>query len=70
MTAGMTVGIGTYAMTTKTDFTIRGSLFLTLAIGLIMLVLCSACLSFLEWWHPLVSALLIVMYGLYLIYDV
>ena len=70
MTAGMTVSIGAYAMTTKTDFTVKGSLFLTMTVGLILLVLCSVFLSFLEWWHPVICALLIVMYGLYLIYDV
>ena len=70
MTAGMTVGIGGYALTTKTDFTAMTSLFVTMSLGLILVCFCSFFLSFIEWWHPFVSALLVVFYGLYLIYDV
>ena len=69
MTAGMTAGITAYAMTTKRDFTVMGSLFLTMCIGLILLMIVSAFMSFAAWWHPVVSALLVVFYGLYLIYD-
>ena len=69
MTAGMTVGITAYAFNTKTDFTIMGSMFVTMSIGLILLCLVSVFMSFAAWWHPVICALLVVMYGLYLIYD-
>ena len=69
MTAGMTAGITLYAFNTKTDFTIMRSLFLTLSLGLLFLILMSAFMSFAEWWHPVLSCILVVFYGLYLIYD-
>ena len=69
MTAGMTVGITAYAFNTKSDFTIMGSLFVTMSIGLICLMMISALMSFAAWWHPFMCALLVVAYGLYLIYD-
>ena len=69
LTAGMTCGITAYAYNTKTDFTVLGSLFVTLSLGLIGLVLISAFMSFVSWWHPLLCVLLVVAYGLYLIYD-
>ena len=69
MTAAMTVALTIYAFTTKTDFTVCGSLFFCLSIGLLLLCLFSIFMSFVTWWHPFVSALLVVFYGLYLIYD-
>mmetsp|Transcript_31540 Transcript_31540/g.41769 ORF Transcript_31540/g.41769 Transcript_31540/m.41769 type:complete len:84 (+) Transcript_31540:491-742(+) len=41
-----------------------------MTVGMILLCVCSMFLSFLEWWHPLVCSFIIVIYGLYLIYDV
>ena len=69
MTAGMTVALTIYACTTKTDFTVCGGLFFTLTIGLLMLMIFSVFMSFAAWWHPVVSSILVVFYGLYLIYD-
>ena len=69
MTAGMTCGITAYAFNTKTDFTIMGSLFVTMSIGLLCLMMISAFMSFAAWWHPVMCALLVMFYGLYLIYD-
>ena len=69
MTAGMTAGITAYAFNTKTDFTIMGSLFVSMSIGLVMLCICSVFMTFAEWWNPVLAALLAVFYGLYLIYD-
>ena len=65
----MTCGITAYAYNTKTDFTLMGSLFVTMSIGLIGLALLSCFMSFVAWWHPLICALMVVAYGLYLIYD-
>ena len=69
MTAGMTVGISVYAFNTKRDFTMATSAFVAMSIGLIMLCFVSAFMTFAAWWHPVVCALLVVVYGLYLIYD-
>ena len=70
MTAGMTAGITTYAFHTKRDFTTGSSLMVTLSIALLLLCLCSVFLTFTVWWHPIICFLLVVMYGMYLIYDV
>ena len=69
MTALVTVALTFYACTTKTDFTMCGGLFLLLFVALIMLVLVSFFMSFASWWHPVLSAVLVVFYGLFLIYD-
>ena len=69
MTAVMTVSLTIYAIFTKTDFTVCGSLFLCLSVGMLCLALTSMFMSFVSWWHPVVSAIFIVCYGLYLIFD-
>ena len=69
MTAAMTCGITAYAFNTKTDFTIMGSMFVSMSIGLICLMFASAFMTFAAWWHPVMCALLVMAYGLYLIYD-
>ena len=40
-----------------------------LSIVLLTLILSMMFFSFAVWWHPFVSALLVVFYGLFLIYD-
>ena len=69
MTLGMTVAITLYAFWTKTDFTTCGSLFFCLSIGMLCLCLVSIFCTFGSWWHPVVSAACVVIYGLYLIFD-
>ena len=69
MTAGMTLAITVYACTTKTDFTTCSGLFLCLSIGMLMLCCISFFFTFSAWWHPVLSAVLVVFYGLFLIYD-
>merc|ERR1712038_1984575 len=69
MTAGVTVALTLYACTTKTDFTMCGGLFFIMSMALLCLMVCSFFMTFAAWWHPFVSALLVVFYGLYLIYD-
>ena len=46
-----------------------GGLMVILSMVLFTLIICMMFLSFAVWWHPLVSALIIVFYGLFLIYD-
>mmetsp|Transcript_17390 Transcript_17390/g.23441 ORF Transcript_17390/g.23441 Transcript_17390/m.23441 type:complete len:172 (-) Transcript_17390:121-636(-) len=69
MTVGMTLAITIYAWRTKTDFTAMGGFFLCLFIGMLMLSFCSLFFSFASWWHPVVAAITVVCYGLYLIFD-
>lgn len=69
MTLGMTVALTVYAMFTKTDFTVCGALFFIMSIGLLMLFVFSIFMSFVSWWHPFVSAVLVCVYGLYLVLD-
>lgn len=70
MTAGMTLTITLYAVTTKTDFTICGGLFYIFFAGLFMLMIFSLFVKFPAWWEPVLSSILVMLYGLYLIYDV
>lgn len=69
MTLGMTVALTIYALFTKTDFTICSSLFFVILIAMFMLMIVSIFMSFVKWWHPVVSAFFVMVYGLYLIYD-
>ena len=69
MTAGVTFALTLYACTTKTDFTMCGGLFFMLSMVLLLIVIFSWFMTFSGWWHPIISGLLCVIYGLYLIYD-
>ena len=69
MTAGMTIALTAYACCTKTDFTTMGSLFFCLSIGMLILCGISFFMTFAAWWHPVLSAIMVVCYGLFLIYD-
>ena len=69
MTAAVVISLTIYAFKTKTDFTILGGLFYILTCALICLVIASLFMSFANWWHPLVSAIFIIFFGLYLVYD-
>ena len=69
MALGMTVALTIYACTTKTDFTVCGSLFFCMAIGLFFLAIISLFMRHNKWWHPIVAVIFIIAYGLYLIYD-
>ena len=68
-TALVTVALTFYACTTKTDFTVCGGLFWIICFVMIFLFIMSFFMAFVAWWHPLVSGILVVCYGLFLIYD-
>ena len=70
MTAGMTLALTIYAMYTKTDFTVCGSLFFIISAGMLLLMLFSLFMSFATWWHPLVASIAVMVYGLYLVFDI
>ena len=40
-----------------------------MAMGMMLLMVFSMFMTFAAWWHPVISALMVVMYGLFLIYD-
>ena len=69
MTLAMTVALTVYACTTKTDFTVCGSLFFVLSIAVFMLIVVSLFMRFAAWWHPFFAAVMVCIYALYLIYD-
>ena len=69
MTLVMTLAITAYSIKTKTDFTAMSGLMLCLSVGMLLLIVCSSVFSYIEWWHPVVATMMVVMYGLYLIYD-
>jgi len=69
MTAGVTVTLTLYALFTKTDFTAYGGAFCVIAFAVSMLCLMSMFMSFVAWWHPVMSCILVIFYGLFLIYD-
>ena len=68
-TAALTVALTFYACTTKTDFTMMGGLMISICVAIFMLMIMSMFMSWVSWWSPMVSALLIVFYGLFLVYD-
>ena len=69
LTALVTVALTFYACTTKTDFTMCGGLFYIMCVVMLFLVIASFFMHFVAWWHPLVTGLLIIFYGMFLIYD-
>ena len=69
MTTIITVGLTTYACITSTDITIRHSLFFLMSISTICLMVVSTYLTFEAWWYPFLSAFLVVVWGLFLVYD-
>ena len=69
MTAAVVVSLTVYAFKTSTDFTIVGGLGYILVTALVCLVVSSLVMSFAHWWHPFVSVLFVILFGLYLVYD-
>ena len=69
MTVVITVGLTIYACITKTDFTVCGSLFFLMSLSTICFMVVSTYLTFTAWWHPFLCSVLVVVYGLYLVYD-
>ena len=68
-TAALTLALTLYACTTKTDFTMCGGLMISISIACLMLIVMSFFMSWVSWWHPVVSAILVVFYGIFLVYD-
>ena len=68
-TTGVTIALTAYACMTKTDFTVCGGFCVILSMVMFTLILSMMFFSFAVWWHPFVSGLLVIFYGLFLIYD-
>ena len=69
MTAIITIGLTVYAYMTSTDFTVWRSLFFLMSLSTMCLMVFSTYLTFGAWWYPFLSAVLVVVWGLYLVYD-
>lgn len=68
MTTGLVIGLTIYAWKTKTDFTVYGGILWTLGIALFMFMM----FSFLFRTHftsILYSSIIVVIFGIYLVFD-
>mmetsp|Transcript_10135 Transcript_10135/g.13803 ORF Transcript_10135/g.13803 Transcript_10135/m.13803 type:complete len:131 (-) Transcript_10135:97-489(-) len=70
MTAGVTVALTVYALTTKADFTYMGGMLWVLGMTIIMTSLFGFWFYYSEVYNIFICGLLVIFYGLYLIYDV
>ena len=68
-TAGLTVVLTLYALFTNRDFTYFGGLTCVILFAIMSLSFVSIFVPFPSWWHPLLSCLMIIFYGLFLIHD-
>ena len=69
MTLGVTITLTAYAFYTKTDFTQYEARICVLMFAVASLALMLLFVSFDSWWHPLISFLSIMVYGLFIIHD-
>jgi len=69
LTAAVTCTLTTYAFFTKTDLTMKSGLILSLCVVSFILMFASVFMSWAEWWHPFVSGFMVLLYGMFLIYD-
>ena len=68
-TFAITFALTLYACLTKTDFTVYYGFMVSIAVIGLLLIVASFFMSWAAWWHPLVSAFLLLMYAGYLIID-
>ena len=69
MTATITVVLTIFAIRTKTDFTTHDVFCPILFASLLCLFICYLFMAFSSWWHPVVAAILVIVYGLYIVHD-
>ena len=65
----MTATLTGYAFYTKSDFTQYEARICILSFAVVTLGLALLFVSFNSWWHPLISFLSILVYGLFIIHD-
>lgn len=68
MTLGITVALTIYAMTTKTDFTVQGSLIYIMGMALLLFCFFSYFTDN-KVFHIIITLITIIFYGIYLVYD-
>ena len=69
MTLGVTITLTGYAFYSKTDFTQYEARICVLMFAVATLALMLLFVSFSSWWHPVISFLTIMVYGLFIIHD-
>mmetsp|Transcript_67955 Transcript_67955/g.94126 ORF Transcript_67955/g.94126 Transcript_67955/m.94126 type:complete len:119 (+) Transcript_67955:213-569(+) len=67
-TAGMTLGLTIYAFCTKTDFTMMGGILFILSLTLPLVALFGY-FWYSSWVFTFVSAILIIIFGIFLVFD-
>ena len=65
----LTFALTMYACFTKTDVTICYGLMIAMCVISVILIVASFFMTWVKWWHPFVSALLLLFYAFFLIYD-
>lgn len=68
MTLSMVIGLTVYAMTTKTDITMKGGILFIVGMG-IMLLAVFALFTNNKLVHVFISTLWVILFGVYLVYD-
>jgi FtsH-binding integral membrane protein len=68
MTMGMTIALTVYAMTTKSDITMHGSLLLIVLTSMVFLSF-FALFTDNQLIHVILSSLFVILYGIYIVYD-
>ena len=69
LTVGITLALTAYAFYTKHDYTVFGGALTVISFAIMLLILSQMLFTFPAWWHPFVSAILVIVYGFYLIFD-
>ena len=70
MTAAITFALTAYALTTKADFTMMGGMIWVFSMTLLMTCIFGFCFAYNEVWYLFVCSITVILFGLYLIYDV
>ena len=70
MTAGITLALTVYALTTKKDFTYMGGMLWVMGMTIFMTAMFGFWFYYSEVYNLLLCSLCVILYGLYLIYDV
>ncbi len=71
MTLGVTVALTVYALTTKTDFTMYGGMFFIVGMSIIMFGLFASLFGGMTpILHIFLCCVSVILYGMYLVYDI
>mmetsp|Transcript_41874 Transcript_41874/g.30145 ORF Transcript_41874/g.30145 Transcript_41874/m.30145 type:complete len:142 (-) Transcript_41874:200-625(-) len=70
MTAAITFALTTYAFTTKADFTMMGGMIWVCSMTLLMTCIFGFAFHYSEVWYLFICSISIILFGLFLVYDV